>query len=666
MKLIESPLFRFVLFFTLGLAAAPYFPFSELFWGLYAMLFVILWALKRHSQHPFARLCFSVMLYMAAFGVGIGTYWAQLPTRCPRHYIHLPQAQRAVVELQTPLRSNARNQRWVAQVRFWHKQEACGTIIVRFPKTYRLAPQQRWAVQGTFWPLAKQLPDEGFDYNQYLYRKHWLGQWQVTTALQQVYTPSWTASIWSFKRRIAQHLQGAGLTAPDAALLMALLFGEQTEVDPEAMVDYQKAGIVHILSVSGMHVGFVVMLVRGLTRWLGHSRMAKGIQHSILIMVLLAFGCMAQWAPPVLRAIGMVLWMLIGQWMSRPVWSLQALTALWFLILLAQPQALYDLSLQLSFSAIIGICMFQPFMSQWYKHCHWGLRYLGDALSLSIAAQLGTLPLCLYYFHQFPLYFLLANLAILPLLGLLMVVALTGAVWAFFAPPAPWWAHVAHLLIEGMNAVASHIAAWPYSILSPIPCSAVMALWFGGAVMLIWHCTRHGFRYKYVLLWLSLGGCIQLISDVQTACTSEWRIVQLHRYSAWMYRRGFEVRVYTNMPAAQWKQSDIWRAFAMAHQGVRLQVGPLVDAFSTPKGMWLAIDHDAPMRTKCRPVYGLWLRQKANIHLPALLARYRPQMVVIDGSNPNGVARLWQQRCTQNGVPCHWTRPAGSYRETLD
>jgi competence protein ComEC len=325
------------------------------------------------------------------------------------------------------------------------------------------------------------------------------------------------------------------------------------------------------------------------------------------------------------------------------------------------------LSLQLSFAALVGICLFQPLGHQVFQPQHRIMRWVWEAVLMSVAAQLGTLPLCLYYFHQFPMYFLIANLAILPLMGVLMGGCLWAALWALCAVPPLWLILGLHGLMQGMNFIAEYIGQWPASVITDIPCSKGLALWLTVGVLGLWYMAKTAptKRIIPIMSWLVFGLMIQLVTKLHTGLTSEWRIVQLRQYSALLVREGFQVRVYTDAPPEVWKSTNMWKAYCLAHQGVQLRLGPLPQAFRTPQGLWLAVDDAAPLLTRSRRVQGIWLRNNAKIHLEWLLQQYHPNTVVIDPSNKPWLGVQWQQKTQELGIRCHYMGQQGSYTVPL-
>ncbi|MFD2743880.1 MULTISPECIES: ComEC/Rec2 family competence protein [Sphingobacterium] len=196
------------------------------------------------------------------------------------------------------------------------------------------------------------------------------------------------------------------------SIASALVFGYRAEMDAEIYSTFTSTGTIHILSVSGMHVGMVFILLTFLLRPLDRWKVGRSLRFILVLSFIWLYVVLTGMAPPILRAGIMISFLVMGQWYGRRQQSLNALFASGFFILWYDPKMLFEVGFQLSYLAMLGIFLIFPLLRSWYLPRNRWLRVGVEYSYISIAAQLVTTPLTLYYFAQFPNYFLLANLLI--------------------------------------------------------------------------------------------------------------------------------------------------------------------------------------------------------------------------------------------------------------
>lgn len=200
---------------------------------------------------------------------------------------------------------------------------------------------------------------------------------------------------------------------PDAvAIASTLILGYRAELSAEVMETFSATGTIHVLSVSGMHVVIVFWLLAKLLFWMDYRKSLKMLRFPLLLIAIWAYALLTGLSPSVLRAammLGFVLW--AEAWSRRSV-TYNNIAASAFFILLFDPKLLLDIGFQLSYLAVAGIVFLYPLLQQLFRSIHRLLKPIVDYSLMSVAAQAGAFPLAMYYFQQFPVYFLLANLLI--------------------------------------------------------------------------------------------------------------------------------------------------------------------------------------------------------------------------------------------------------------
>lgn len=217
-----------------------------------------------------------------------------------------------------------------------------------------------------------------------------------------------TARLWA-ERVIGRHVKGTRASA----ITQAFVLGVTDGLDQELMNAYASTGVTHVLSVSGLHVGIVYWLLLVLFKPFA-SPGARWPMLVVSLAVLWSYACVTGVSPSVLRAVLMFSFAAVARAWRLPLNIYNILAATACLLLAADPFMIMSIGFQLSFIAVLGIVALQPLLYRMWEPTAWLYDEGWKICSVSIAAQVATLPLCLYYFHQFPNYFLLSNLFMVP------------------------------------------------------------------------------------------------------------------------------------------------------------------------------------------------------------------------------------------------------------
>ena len=307
----------------------------------------------------------------------------------------------------------------------WHYARGTILVYVRQPVAKPLNTGDALLLRSTLSALAEaQNPDE-FDYKGFLERKNLFHSAYV--APESVWPAGRPRTDWSLSRtgvaireQVVKTLRGSGLSQEAFSICTALLVGYDEEISAGVMQSFSHSGTLHILSVSGMHTGILYMVLMLLFRLADpYNRYAK-LRCALVMAVMLLFAAITGFSPSVLRAVLMLVLVLLGKTFRRNGNPYNTLLFSAFLLLLYNPFLLADVGFLLSYLAVGGIMYLYPLLNSRWSPGNRILKFAWDISLMSVAATLFTLPVTLYYFHQFPLWFLLSNLIIIPLSTVLM------------------------------------------------------------------------------------------------------------------------------------------------------------------------------------------------------------------------------------------------------
>jgi len=205
------------------------------------------------------------------------------------------------------------------------------------------------------------------------------------------------------------------------AIAAAISFGYTKEMDRDTRRIFSAAGCAHILAISGLHFAFIYSALNALFSFTGNKRRGRIVKQFIILPILWAFAFFTGMHPSVTRAvITITIWGIGNAFFYRSL-TFNTLGFAAFLLLLYNPFNLFDTGFQLSFSAVLAIILINPYLTTLYHSRNPIINYVWEMSCTSTSAQLGTAPLSIYYFHQFPLLYLIANLFAIPLAGIFLL-----------------------------------------------------------------------------------------------------------------------------------------------------------------------------------------------------------------------------------------------------
>ncbi len=207
----------------------------------------------------------------------------------------------------------------------------------------------------------------------------------------------------------------------ESAIAVALVLGVKEQMDNEILEAYSGTGLMHVLAVSGMHVGMMLVPFAWFFGFLEKKGLKGKILYASLVLFFLwGYAIVTGFSASVLRAVVMFSLVALGKVFGKKGTMYNILACSAFMLLLYEPFLLWSVGFQLSYLAVLSIIVFQPVIKNWYEAPNKYVFYFWELTSVSLSAQLLTFPLGFYYFHQFPNYFLIANLLIIPISSIVL------------------------------------------------------------------------------------------------------------------------------------------------------------------------------------------------------------------------------------------------------
>ncbi|WP_255481276.1 ComEC/Rec2 family competence protein [Pontibacter sp. Tf4] len=423
-------------------------------------------------------------------------------------------------------------------------QAASGQVQVTVPhdtpEDYTFTYGDKLFIKGAPQPVAPPLNPGQFNYREYLqlkgiYHRQNLQAHQFRHIGNGPPNLLLYASI-SVRRFFEETIREKVTARREQSIATALLLGVKDDLDNAVRDAYAATGTMHVLAVSGMHVGLVfgvfLLLLKKVI-----MRKSQRLLLALLVLVLLwGYGFMTGLSPSVLRAVLMFSLVLLAQVLSRRHNIYNTLAATAFALLCFDPYMLFDVGFQLSFLAVIGIAALHPAI---YSLLDINNRFadgVWELFSIAVAAQLITLPLGIYYFHQFPVYFWLANIVVVPASTLALYFGMAGLVlsWIPYLSDLLFYLHYGFLW--GMNEFNQLLMNLPGSLINGLDISALQSwLLYGVLALLVLFLVQK--QLRYLVMATAIVGVLsvqQIMETIAQQNQKNWRSIVCGAAAPWV------------------------------------------------------------------------------------------------------------------------------------
>tara|TARA_Y100000815_G_C13342318_1_gene500535 strand:+ start:1244 stop:3151 length:1908 start_codon:yes stop_codon:yes gene_type:complete len=564
--------------------------------------------------------------------------------------------------------------RYVAQVTKLDGEAARGKILINQPidSSNILKPAVDDLMAATLYLKKIDAPrnPHQFNYRKYLEQQGIFAQ-AILDGSSQIKKTGTSPSLRGMASRVRDHLSH-GLAKydwpqEDWAVVNALLLGQRQEISRELTDRYAAAGMVHILAISGLHVGILMLILQVVLSALGNYKVMRIIKAVIIITMIWCFAFIAGLTPSILRAAVMFTLIQIGITMGRKNAGLNALLISAFLLLLIDPLLLYQVGFQLSYLAVLFILLLQPvFMSLYDNENYTPNRWysipkkLYETAAVTISAQLGVLPLSIYYFHQFPVLFLLSNLVVIPFLGIILGTGMVLLIITAMGVSFPAFAEAYAAIIHALNVFISWIAGFNDLVIQDIHLSpqllfasylAIVAL-----VILLRRPRARNLMLFQVGLLLFMG---MLYWQKESKVASRFYILQRSSKTLLAQKQDRALTVFTDDTISL--RDNTIKPFLESTQINTIVKKRVMGFYRFGESQILVIDSLGVYEINdIQPRYIL-LKDSPQININRLLNRFPDITIIADGSNYRSYVARWKETCSKRKIPFHSTYEKGFY-----
>jgi competence protein ComEC len=675
MKVLDFPLAKITFSFVLGILIAYYWlpsiiiSVTHLFIGLLFFSTFYLLSKKNKKQNLF----FGLSTYYTSFCIGMIALSINTDSLQISNYTHYKNAFESPhfieITLREKLKSNDYNDRYIAVINRINNKYYSGRIIINVAKDSiqnSLIVGNNIHVKTILHHNTTPKNPNQFDYDKYLVNKQIYAQIYALKS-DIALNRKIKKDIWFYTSRlqtkIIHNLEKAKFHKTEMNVALALILGQKQEISSDIVRDYKYSGVTHVLSVSGLHVGFIMLFILFILKPIPNTKKGSFIKLITIIISLALFAIISGLSPPVLRSVVMFSFLAIGNHLRRNSNTYHTLLVSILLILLFEPYFLFDAGFQLSYIALFSILWLQPLLKNIWLPKNKIVKYLWEALTVSFAAQIGTFPICLYYFHQFPALFFVTNILILPVLSFIMIVGIVVMLISVFISCPEILIQVFEKSIYILNLIIHSIASLESFVIKNISFNSYYLISFYLLLVasITWFKKPSYNKIVIVLLTIILVqiSFIQTKKEIETK--QELIVYNTRKKTIITERTGKDITLFSNTFSEKESKDNILAAYLVANSGALKSINKIKNVLFFKGRKLLIIDSFGIYEKNVKPDI-LLLTESPKINLDRVLEDLHPKIVVTDGSNSYSFQMYWKSSCHKKRIPFHSTSEKGFYK----
>ena len=479
--------------------------------------------------------------------------------------------------------------------------------------------------------------------------------------------------IFSAREKILDILKkNIGDNKDELGIAEALLIGYTNDLDNDLVQAYSNTGVVHVIAISGMHLGLIYVMLVWVFGKLPFIKKSKIIQVVLILSCLWLFSLLTGASASVLRSAVMFSCVAIGKNFFKQASIFNSLAASAFILLCYNPYYLWDVGFQLSYLAVIGIIIFQKPI---YNTIYIKNKYVNEVwklVAISIAAQLLTFPICIYYFHQFPNLFILTNIIAVPLSSLILYleIAMISLSWIPFI--GTWLGKLTQWLVWLMNKIILFVNDFPFAVWDNLLASILTTLLLYVVVVTccIWLIKKKKEYLKFSLLTLLCFVLLQSFMQWQIKNQQKLIVYNVPQHQAIDFVSG---NTYKFIGDSILLVDGILQNFHLKPGRIKLQLNQRVDSLSNcfaKKNFYqfntkkiILIDEPIAFNSLTTKINVdiILISKNPKLHIPQLASVFNCKTIVFDASNSLWKIDQWKEDCDKLNLQYYSVPDNGAY-----
>lgn len=619
----------------------------------------------------------------------------------PRHFSRLLEGPGLLVgQVAEPVVVNDKTVKVILQIEGIRSQKdwvlADGKAIIYLEKDQRssqLIIGDQLMVEPQFRDIEAPRNPSEFDYRKYLsfhlvYQQAYLKSSNWALIAQSQDRP-WYASALRGRHRLIELFAKHGLQKEELGVASALVLGYKNKLEEKLKRSYSRAGAMHVLAVSGLHVGIIFLVFGHLFKFMNRMPYGQYLRAALLLMVLWGYALLTGLSPSVMRAATMFSFMVVGQSLNRQPNIYNSIGASAFVLLCFNPFLIMEVGFQLSYLAVLGIVYLQPKIYDLWSPRFWFIDRLWALSAVSVAAQLATFPISLYYFHQFPNYFLLSNLLVIPAATVVLYLGLLLFIAAPFPTVADAIGWLLQWVIHGLNIGVRWIESLPGALTNGISISVgECLLWYAamGAALFYWHYRKIRWMQLSLTFFLTLIA-IDGVEDLFQQTQRRFVVYDIRKASAFNFIDGDDNILFCSLKKQQsrkpinfhvqnhWfergvanekyqetfklgRQFNLSNLYRLSNENLFLK-----ERFMSFYGytVYFLDDETALGLPEKMKVNALILSANVQVSIQEIMVAFAPDVLIVDSSNSSFRRDQWKKEAAKFGVPLHAVAVDGAF-----
>ncbi|WP_246457489.1 ComEC/Rec2 family competence protein [Winogradskyella echinorum] len=672
MKLLNFTIIKLTICLVIGIVLAHYFNINfniVLYTTIGSVILLsIYWFLlrKKIDRLPY----FGLLTYISMICIGITSYNLQDEKLRTIHYSHLraENSNAIVFKIKERLKPDLYNNKYIVSVKSFNNEKATGQLLINIKRdslTKSFNVDDVLFTSTALKGIQKPLNPHQFDYSKYLELKQVYHQLYLKQDELLLLSDSKT-TIYGYadnlRTTINEKLIEAGFKKDALSIMNALLLGQRQTIDKTIYNNYVNSGTIHILAVSGLHVGILLLILNFLFRPLLYLKHGRFLRPLVIVILLWLFAIIAGLSPSVTRAVAMFSIISIAMHLKRPTNIYNTLVISAFIILLFKPTFLFEVGFQMSYLAVLGIVSVQPIIYKLWKPKYWIIDKPWQIFTVTLSAQVGVVPISLFYFHQFPGLFFISNIVVIPFLGLILGFGLLIIVLVLLNILPNFMVITYSYIIDSLNSFIAWVAQFEDFLLRDIPFTILQVIC--SYFIIIGFVQVYKYKtFKWVAMSLFGIICFQGISfyNINKTQNDVFIVFNKSRFSIIGQKENEKLMVHHNLDSLKQTTDNVIKNFKVGESIERVTSDSLQSVYQFNNKTILVVDSLGVYNGLSFNPNSVLLRNSPRLNLNRLIDSLKPKQIIADASNYKSYVKRWKATCEHKKIPFHYTNEKGAY-----
>ncbi|MDO6761614.1 ComEC/Rec2 family competence protein [Tamlana sp. 2_MG-2023] len=675
MKLLNFTIIKLTVCLVFGILIGYYYPTSVLFiLGFTLVSLFLVFISYLFARHQFQKnIWFGLSASITMISIGALTVQFHNQKNFQNHYSYQVSTNSDTLKtitfrIKEVLKPGTYHDKYIIDILAINNIKVSGKSLLNIEKdsvASTLLIDETFITRTLFKDLNKSLNPHQFNYKNYLEKQYIYHQLQLNSReLLRINSEEHTifGLADNIRRHINNSLKSYHFNQNQGAIINALLLGQRQDISKEIYSDYTNAGAIHILAISGLHIGILLMLLNFVLIPLERFKYGKIIKTILLVCLLWSFAVIAGLSASVTRAVTMFSIITIALNLKRPTNIFNTLAISMFVILLFKPLFIFDVGFQLSYLAVFSIVTIDPHLYKLWQPKNYILNLYWHTFTVTVAAQIGIIPLSLYYFHQFPGLFFISNLIIIPFLGVILGFGIIVILLASLNLLPVFIADIFGNIISLMNTLMHWISNQEAFIFKEISFSLIYVFL---TYLTIIACFRFSLKRnkKYLVFLLATVLLLQsswIYNKLQLP-SHEFIIFHKSRHSLLGNSSNNKAYFAHDLDSITALKDHIISNYMIGSGIKSIGKDSFRNAYQLKNKTLFIIDSLGLYNVKTLHPDYILLRQSPRINLDRLIDSLKPKHIIADGSNYKSYVNRWERICKKRKLPFHQTAKKGAF-----